>query len=117
MNDKDRKRLERLSKILDGVPLPASGSQSTTIRGMIGFSWDMRAVRAPVREVLKGMCLEGHEEAEPGWDYYDPDLILEGLEMWLGARNCAGWEHSNPHSFDRYWEKIKEMCDPERSKT
>jgi hypothetical protein len=73
---------------------------------MVGYERDMRAIRRPLLEFVRAICLEGLEGVELGWDYYDPILILEGLEIWSQARAKEGWTNASPQSFDSYWEYI-----------
>ena len=106
MNNKDRERISRLRSVLTSVPfanLGASGSTATAL-GLVTFDRDMRALRPAIEAVLYGMLCEGYDEKfgwEIGWDYYDPDRVLDKIEEWLERRIASGWsEKGTPYEID-----------------
>lgn len=107
MNKKDRERMFRLRDVLSAIPLPhdGSGTQSAKIDGFVGFASDMREIRPCIDKVILGMLSEGVEDLELGWDYHDPDLLLDTLEEWIEMRAGQGWEN-NPHSFQLFWDRV-----------
>lgn len=80
MNNRDRKLIERVHRCL-AVPFAASGTQSTTMRGMAGFHDDMRVVLPMARDLLYWIA-----NSEP-W----PGAIEEELEKWFHDKTSNKW--------------------------
>lgn len=112
MNDKDRERIGRLRRVLNSIPFAKDGSGTATAsaKGFVDFQNDMHAVLPAADRVLEGMIVERYPDFEPGWDYYDPDIILNELEKWLKMRKDQKWENATSYSFDPFWDRVVEFC-------
>ena len=104
MNDIDRKRLTRLSMILEAVPFSSRGTATSTGYGAVMYEQDMRALRPYVRKIINGMVLEGNPYFEEGFDYDDPDKMLDKVEKWTEKRKLDGWQNAAEYSLE-YFEK------------
>lgn len=102
-----KRRLIRVSKIIDAIPFSASGTATSTGYGAIMFEEDMRAIRPYLRKLLEGMVLDGEKNLEKGIDYEDPDKLLNYLESWIEWRKQSNWEDGNRYSLEHYIKKIK----------
>ena len=99
MNNKDRIRLERFSKLMLSVPFASdgSGAASATVVGFVGYSNDMRQLMPALKAVLYGMACENYDTLygwEKGEDYHDPDVTMDRIQQWIEQRNREGWEAS-----------------------
>lgn len=104
MNQKDRERITRLYSIIENIPFPASGSKSTTISGIAGYTQDMREMTPAIIRVLSGMCYESLNNPEfvVDEDYKDPDRMLLAMETWIKRRNQDQWEGRAPELMQFY---------------
>ncbi len=111
MNQKDRERIRRLVDLLDGVPFAnmGSGGRTAALYGLVGFDRDMRAFRPFFRKVLQGILMENIEGLEEGWDYHDPDRILDTLETWVEQRKAEGWQNADEYSVWRLWKQRQDQ--------
>ncbi len=93
MNDKDRKRVYRLKRLVERVPLPAdgAGTQSQSLTGTVTFARDMREVKEAHWQITNGMLLDGVNGQVEGWDYEPVDLSLDALERWIDQRSLDQW--------------------------
>ena len=98
MNDIDRKRLTRLSMILEAVPFSSRGTATSTGYGAVMYEQDMRALRPYVRKIINGMVLEGNPYFEEGFDYDNPDKLLDKVEKWTEKRKLDGWQNADEYS-------------------
>jgi len=114
MNLKDLERLERLRRIIGAVPFPAAGTATRTVRGLIGYEADMRALQPTLLMLLTSMRLEDISRNPllslvKGEDFYDPDVILEQIELWIEERKAVGWQDASEYSIDPYLDRIREL--------
>ena len=113
MNHKDMSRLERLTRIMDAVPLPSPLTpMDQRNKAAAAYEQDMRAFGPAVKAVLDGMVQERRvhtsgrtptetELAPNGFD--DPDLLLDALEKWVDMRRDQNWEGANSQSLHPFW--------------
>ena len=102
MNDIDRKRLTRLESILDAVPFSSSGMATSTGYGAVMYEQDMRALRPYIRKIINGMVLEGNPYFEEGFDYDNPDKLLDKVEKWTEKRKLDGWQNASEYSLEYF---------------
>jgi hypothetical protein len=96
MNKKERSRIDRLYDVIEKVPLPISGTRSTTIASISGYTEDMREFMPAVKAVLMGiMAIDSrNEELVEDEDYKNPDELLTAIEKWIAVRNAEDWRTS-----------------------
>jgi hypothetical protein len=109
MNRKDRDRLMRLKNLIANVPFAKTsggGGSTATVAGLMGFDADMRAVQPFYARVIDGMVYAGLEGFEEGFDYDDPDELLDVMEQWVKQRGEDGWENANEYSLRDLWREL-----------
>jgi len=109
VNRTDRKRLVRLKRTIESIPFPhdGSGTKTATLEGFLSFQNDIRAVRGAWGKVIEGMLAENVEGLMRGWDYDDPDLLLDALERWVSERQDSNWERAPGYSFDSFYRDVR----------
>lgn len=108
MNQKDKERLNRLYRIINAVPFSASGSKSQSVAGLAGYEQDMRAFLPAIKETIKGIAADGYEWEE-GYDYQDPDLMLDALEAWIEKRKLEQWQGATEHDFRCFYVAFRQV--------
>lgn len=82
------------------IPFPITGGTKTpSILGAMEFADDMRGGIVAYQHVLNGMLLEGNEGLDEGWDYHDPDFVMDTFEEWVATRNEQGWHNASMNGF------------------
>jgi len=110
MNKQDRERLWRFNNLLGAVPLPhdGTGAKSASIDGFVGYATDMKAISGSLQQTLQGIAAWGIDGLDVGYDYEDPDLLMDALEDWLKKRQAEGWESASGHSFAPFREQYRD---------
>lgn len=72
----------RSQQALESVPLPAEGTQSTTIAGLSGYAADMRGLKPALFAVKEAFLYREFDEAE---------RILNRIECWIDERKREDW--------------------------
>lgn len=103
-----RAQLLALQEVLLSIPFSASGTATSNGVGAVMFEVDMRAVRPYLSKVIDGIILEGNLDLEEGWDYENPDKLLQALKEWVEIRKAENWTNPREYSFRTYWETFKE---------
>jgi CRISPR/Cas system CSM-associated protein Csm4 (group 5 of RAMP superfamily) len=85
MNRTERKRIERIRKILAAVPLPHNGKGGKTASswGAIAYSEDMRTVLPLINEAILSLTT--------GLPEYDAELALTNAEAYITQRAREQW--------------------------
>lgn len=84
MNSRERKLFERLHSCLD-IPAPAVGTQSTTLRGIAGYSVDMQYAVPRAKKIMRWISTE-----EPYEGAIEEEL--ESLKNWFDNRKNNDWK-------------------------
>lgn len=93
----DRTVLRRLRAVLDAVPGPAGGTQSTTFAGIASYGRDMVALRQVIRRVLRAATTP-RPHPEWGDDGDRADARSEALEALEWAERWAEWRNQDQWS-------------------
>lgn len=88
MSQRERVVVSRLYRAISGVPLPARGSQSTTITGLSGYALDME-------EVLRG-CVQVHDAIMDG-NLAEAERLLDRIDAWREERKRDDWVSKRTH--------------------
>jgi hypothetical protein len=103
VNGKDRARLSRVCLLMGKIPFPQiGGSKTPSVLGAMEFGDDMRGGISAYQAVLNGMLLEGLPELEEGWDYHDPDFVMDTFEEWVAIREGQGWHDAARNPFGEF---------------
>lgn len=108
MNQKDRDRLWRLKKVLFAVPFGQDNLKTSTPHvGALAYQEDMRGVMPYYGKVIEGMIFQSlpNGDFEEGWDYVNPDKLLDSIEEWVELRKSQGWENPGRNSFRDWYER------------
>jgi hypothetical protein len=107
MNQKDRERLLRLSRVLVAVPFGHDNwKTSMPAACALNYQEDMRGIMPYYQKVVEGMIFQSipNGDFEEGWDYLNPDELLDAIEEWVKMRKSQGWEDPGRNDF-RYFFK------------
>lgn len=87
---KQLKELARIYQLVSAVPLPASGSQSTTIKAIASYANDM-AIFTPMLKRLVSAFMDENcgVNEEP---MFSVDECLEEINEWLEKRRSQDWQ-------------------------
>lgn len=104
--------LRRMAAIVDRVPFPAEGSQSSSFSGYVGYATDMIVVQALVREVMRADLAP---KPHPLWgdDGYRENAIQDALdaldwcEAWIARRVAVDWSYLSCQRPPRSWSNSK----------
>jgi len=94
VNKKDKARVLRLHRLIAAVPFAkiGGGTTSQSVMGLAEYDQDMRAFIPAVCIVLYGILGEGNEGWSVGYDYDDPDLVMDAIEQWRDKRKREQWQ-------------------------
>lgn len=87
MKQVERELLSEFMGMIDKVPFPASGSQSTTVAGLAGYAADMEQWTPACKRFMYALLVQDFDsEGE------NPKVILETMKGWLRLRDEIGWQ-------------------------
>lgn len=92
MNKLDRRRLERIKRLIGSVPGATPGTQSAAVKGFVTYHSDMRYTIQKITLALNAMIVEGVYGYEEGVDYESPDTHIDDLEQWMIDRSKDNWQ-------------------------
>lgn len=88
-----RKQMKAVGTIYDlvsAVPLPADGSQSTTIKAIATYAADMKRFRPMLKRLVSALMDANCGAEMEGFDTFDE--VLAEINDWLEQRTKDNWQ-------------------------
>jgi len=83
MNDRDRKKLEKLHALMGSVPLPNVSTRTTSIRALVDYQAEMRVLLPAVRELTQIIAIGDSSKYR--------ELVIK-IEIWIKKRQAQDWQ-------------------------
>jgi hypothetical protein len=82
--------MRRIHHLITSVPLPASGTQSTTIMALSAYAQDMRYMMPRIDKLfVEAFACECRDA--PDWAQEELENNITECEQWVEQRKCENW--------------------------